>query len=139
MDAPGNIKNLLKQKKKNKFKEEKKQKPKTEKERNKSAVRKLLTEGGDIGQPDNKVKFVQRSYETNRQFKERMNDECQNALTIAAGQRARNVPKEFIQAEKKDKNKYKVETERDFKRAQIEADHKAVQDEKKLDKVRRLK
>ena len=58
----------------------KKKKPKpeikkSEKERNKSAVRKLLTEGGDIGQKDAKIQFKKRSYETKRQFYERMNDE----------------------------------------------------------------
>ena len=130
MQTPGNVKNLLKRKK-----PDIKKPAKSEKEKNKSAVRKLLTEGGDLNTKDTKVKFVKRSYETKREFLERMHGECQLSMQIAAGTRTRNVPKELMQAKKQDQNKGKLESERDRKRKEMEEDQKAILDEKNLDKV----
>ena len=60
---------------------------------------------------------------------------CQNAIRIASGTKDRNVAKEFNQAQKADKNKTKLETERDFKIKEKMEEENAIINEKKLDKV----
>ena len=49
-----------------------------------------------MDQPDVKVKFKQRSYESKREFNQRMHDECTNALKMAEGNKGRNIVKEYV-------------------------------------------
>ena len=59
--------------------------------------------------PDSKVRFVQRSDETLRQFKTRMHNECQNAISVVESTKSHNVVKDYMRAKKMDKNADKVE------------------------------
>merc|ERR1711970_98359 len=101
---PGNVKNLEKKKRK---KITDKEKEMIDKKKKKSEVHKLMMEGSD--KPDAKIRFVQRSYESNYEFKNRMHQECQNAITIVNSTKNRNVVKEYIRAQKQDKNAIKVD------------------------------
>ena len=53
--------------------------------------------------PDSKVRFVQRSDETLRQFKTRMHNECQNAISVVESTKSHNVVKDYMRAKKMDK------------------------------------
>ncbi|CAG5090835.1 Oidioi.mRNA.OKI2018_I69.PAR.g12733.t1.cds [Oikopleura dioica] len=96
----------------------------------------MLSEGGfDDERP--KIKFVKKSYETMAEFKDRMHAECQNAITIANGTKARNVVKEFKKATKLDKNNGKIPEEQKPKQKAINRkrlEKKQIEKEKKSDK-----
>jgi len=49
------------------------------------------------------VRFVQRSDETLRQFKTRMHNECQNAISVVESTKSHNVVKDYMRAKKMDK------------------------------------
>ena len=68
----------------------------------------MLHTGLGSDKPESKIRFVQRSYESSREFNNRMHNECQNAIAIVNGTRHRNVAKEFVRAQKQDKNARKV-------------------------------
>ena len=72
------------------------------------------------------------------EFKDRMHAECQNAITIANGTKARNVVKEFKKAAKLDKNNGKIPEEQKPKQKAINRkrlEKKQIEKEKKSNKV----
>jgi len=105
LQAPGNLKNILKKNKKPKLTDEEKER--LDKSKKKSAVHNFLKQGEY--KPDSKVRFVQRSDETLRQFKTRMHNECQNAISVVESTKSHNVVKDYMRAKKMDKNADKVE------------------------------
>ena len=53
-----------------------------------------VTSGRD--KPDVKVKFVKRSYETNKDYLNRIQHECDNVIKMTNATKQRNMAKEFI-------------------------------------------
>jgi len=88
--------------------------------------------------PDAKIRFVQRSYESNYEFKNRMHQECQNAITIVNSTKNRNVVKEYIRAQKQDKNAIKVDQLNQEEKEKVEEQSRKKVNGKKSRKTQRL-
>jgi len=115
LTKPGNVANLGRKKRKKITEEEKET---IDRNKKKSEVHKLMMEG--VGKPDAKIRFVQRSYESNYEFKNRMHNECQNAITVVNATKTRNVVKEYMRAQKQDKNAVKVDKLNQIEKEKIE-------------------